>query len=175
MSLGKKLNRLKLLDVLQPKPSPIPLVRLGGNWDGAYMVPNDLKGIVACMSPGVSNVKRFEDELLDRYGIPSHMCDFSSDVESFRTPLKEGQYFRKQWLDVNAADNSISLEEWIASDVGEEGDLLLQMDIEGAEYRNLLATPESVLSRFRIIVIELHRLRQFNNPERFNEELGHFC
>ena len=51
-----------------------------------------------------------------------------------------GQYFRKQWLDVNAADNSISLEEWIASDVGEEGDLLLQMDIEGAEYRNLLAT-----------------------------------
>ena len=92
MSLGKKLNRLKLLDVLQPKPSPIPLVRLGGNWDGAYMVPNDLKGIVACMSPGVSNVKRFEDEL---WIVMASLvtCDFS-DVESFRTPLK-GPVFQK--------------------------------------------------------------------------------
>lgn len=104
-------NRLALLDVLRPQPSPVPLMRLGGNWDGGYLLPDDLKDIAACFSPGVSNTKRFEDELLDRYGIPSHMCDFTSEVSKFRTPLKDGQTFRKLWLDVNGAANSISLEQ----------------------------------------------------------------
>ena len=32
------------------------------------------------------------------------------------------------------------------------------MDIEGAEYRNLLSTSETLLNRFRILVIELHEI-----------------
>ena len=166
-------NRLALLEVLRPQPSPVPLMRLGGNWDGAYLLPDDLKNIVACFSPGVSNTKRFEDELLDRYGIPSHMCDFTSEVSKFRTPLKDGQTFRKLWLDVNGAENSISLEQWVAEEVGDSpGDLILQIDIEGAEYRNLIAASDELLSRFRIIVIELHALYQVNHPDRFGRELG---
>lgn len=166
-------NRLALLDVLRPQPSPVPLMRVGGNWDGAYLLPDDLKNIDACFSPGVSNTKRFEDELLDRYGIPSHMCDFTSEVSKFRTPLKDGQTFRKLWLDVNGAANSISLEQWVAEEVGDSpGDLILQIDIEGAEYRNLIAASDELLSRFRIIVIELHALHQVNHSERFSRELG---
>ena len=166
-------NRLGLLDVLRPQPSPVPLIRVGGNWDGAYLLPDDLKNIVACFSPGVSNTKRFEDELLDRYGIPSHMCDFTSEVSKFRTPLKDGQTFRKLWLDVNGAKNSISLEQWVAEEVGDSpGDLILQIDIEGAEYRNLNAASDELLSRFRIIVIELHALHQVNHSDRFGRELG---
>ena len=33
---------------------------------------------------------------------------------------------------------------------------MLQMDIEGAEYRNLLSTSKYILKRFRILVIEFH-------------------
>jgi len=166
-------NRLALLDVLRPQPSPVPLMRVGGNWDGAYLLPDDLKNIDACFSPGVSNTKRFEDELLDRHGIPSHMCDFTSEVSKFRTPLKDGQTFRKLWLDVDGADNSISLEQWVAEEVGDSpGDLILQIDIEGAEYRNLNAASDDLLSRFRIIVIELHALHQVNHSDRFGRELG---
>ena len=166
-------NRLALLDVLRPQPSPVPLMRVGGNWDGAYLLPDDLKNIAACFSPGVSNTKRFEDELLDRYSIPSHMCDFTSEVSKFRTPLKDGQTFRKLWLDVNGAKNSISLEQWVAEEVGDSpGDLILQIDIEGAEYRNLIATSDELLSRFRIIVIEIHALHQVNHLPRFARELG---
>ena len=40
---------------------------------------------------------------------------------------------------------------------------ILQIDIEGAEYRNLLITDSITLNRFRIIVIELHGLRKFKN------------
>ena len=39
--------------------------------------------------------------------------------------------------------------------------LLLQMDIEGAEYRNILATYDETLARFRVIVLEVHGLGKF--------------
>lgn len=38
----------------------------------------------------------------------------------------------------------------------DESDCILQMDIEGAEYENLMIIPEFILRRFRILVIEFH-------------------
>lgn len=146
--------------LLKPKPSSFPFTRIGENCDGSYLIPDDLDGIVACFSPGVNNFKHFEDILTDRHGIDCHMCDFSSDLENFRTPLKEGrQTFRKKWLDVRTEDDSLSLDDWV-SECAPEGDLLLQMDIEGAEYRNLLSTADATLSRFKIVVLEVHDLDQ---------------
>jgi hypothetical protein len=94
-----------VLELLKPKASKTPLIRIGGDMDGAYLVPDDLDGIVACFSPGVSRTKYFEDFLAERYGIQSHMCDFSCDVDELKTPLKPGmQTFVKKWLDVSPAD-----------------------------------------------------------------------
>jgi hypothetical protein len=151
---------LEIFDILKPRASMTPLIRIGGDQDGAYLVPDQLDGIAACFSPGVNKIKCFEDFLSDRYAIKSHMCDFSCDVGDFKTPLKIGmQTFLKKWLDVVPGEDNISLEQWIDAHAA-EGDLLLQMDIEGAEYRNLLATPDETLARFRVIVIEVHGLRQ---------------
>jgi hypothetical protein len=164
---------LTLIEVLRPKPMPFPLIRIGANKDGAYLLPDDLKGIRACFSPGVNNFKDFEDELFNRFGIVSHMCDFSSDVEKLKTPLKPGQTFKKKWLDVNGDKDSITLSDWVNElEPNNSDDLLLQMDIEGAEYRNLLNAPDAVLRRFRIVVMELHRLSIVNRPEEFQKELG---
>jgi len=155
--------------IMKPKPSPYPLIRIGGEGDGAYLVPADLAGITACFSPGVNNAKDFEDQLTDEYGIACHMCDKSSDPEKFRTPLKTGlQTFKKAWLDVTQADDCISLEHWVAElSPAPQDDLLLQIDIEGAEYRNLLQTPAATLKRFRIIVVELHGLAMILDPDIF--------
>ena len=161
------------VSVMRPKPSPVPLVRIGGDWDGAYLVPDDLEGVAACFSPGVNNWKAFEDELVADHGIPCHMCDRSSDVEAFATPLVPGrQTFLKKWLDVNGATDSIALAAWVEMQAPGTADLLLQMDIEGAEYRNLLGTPDDVLRRFRIVVLELHGLEAARDDARFEEQLG---
>lgn len=171
LALACRLNDLMLM---RPKPSPYPLVRIGGDQDGAYLIPDDLQGIRACLSPGVNNTKRFEDDLALNHGIACHMCDFSSDLEKFETPLIEGmQSFRKKWLDVDQGEDSITLDEWVEELYPEAGnDLLLQMDIEGAEYRNLLGCKESTLNRFRIIVIELHDLDAANDQDQFEAGLG---
>lgn len=148
----------EVFELLRPKPSAHPLMRIGDNADGAYLVPRDLEGITACFSPGVNNFKHFEDALVDMYGMDCHMCDYSSDLEKFRTPLKEGkQTFLKKWLDVRTEGDNISLDDWV-SEHAPSGDLLLQMDIEGAEYRNLLSVSDATLSRFRVIILEVHGL-----------------
>jgi hypothetical protein len=171
---SKKQNLYETLMIMKPKRCPFPLVRVGGNTDGAYLIPEDLKGVTACFSPGVNNSKDFEDDLASSYEISCHMCDYTSDLSAFKTPLIEDlQTFRKKWLDVDGGSESITLEEWITEESPNEADdLLLQMDIEGAEYRNLLACPEETLTRFRIIALELHGLEVANSPSEFEEELG---
>ena len=101
------------------------------------------------------------------------MCDFTSDPSQFSTPLIEGmQTFKKKWLDIDGGEDSISLTEWINEySPDPQNDLILQIDIEGAEYRNLLATDESIMKRFRIIVIELHGFRAFRKPELLSKEI----
>lgn len=148
------------LDLLTPRHAGMELVRIGRAGEGGCLLPSDFEGIRGCFSPGVNNFKRFEDELAIRFQIPSYMVDFSSDPERFETPLIPGlQFFDKKWLDVDGAKDAISLTEWVnAYTFGETGDLLLQMDIESAEYRNLAATDAKTLQRFRIIVLELHDL-----------------
>lgn len=140
-----------------PKPSPYPLIRFGGYGDGAYLIPDDIKGIDACFSPGVSDFKYFEDDLA-KCGIKSYMCDFSTDVENMKTPLVEGmQFFEKKWLDIWEHDDNISLCDWVNKYCPEQNkDLILQIDIEGAEYRNICNTNKEILNRFRIISIEIH-------------------
>lgn len=164
---------LSAINVMIPKPSPCELVRIGGDSDGAYLVPDDLEGVQACFSPGVFNFKDFEDELASRYGIRSYMCDFSSDVEKFATPMIQGmQVFDKKWLDVSGDSNSFTLDEWVNLYVPDAScDLLLQMDIEGAEYRNLLGASRQTLNRFRIIVVEMHGLHSFTNRDEAEKGL----
>ena len=49
---------LKKINVYQTE-----LVRLGNKNDGGYLVPNDLKDITACFSPGVDTTIQFEKDL----------------------------------------------------------------------------------------------------------------
>lgn len=157
----------EFLSIISPRSSGHKLIRIGKAGDGSYLLPNDLEGVVACYSPGVNNFKDFEDCLVNRYGIECHMCDASSDAESFRTPMIHGkQTFRKLWLDVTEASDSISLGSWIDETTSnDKGDLILQIDIEGAEYRNFLNTDDSVLAKFRIMVIEFHGLDKISDSE----------
>ncbi|QGY05517.1 hypothetical protein MMSR116_29210 [Methylobacterium mesophilicum SR1.6/6] len=161
-----KLN--EVLKFIRPKPSPYPLIRIGNGDDGSYLVPDAIGGIAACFSPGVDNFKNFEDHLSKTYEIRTHMCDFSSDLNKFKTPLIEGmQTFDKLWLEPEAGEHAISLRDLIQKYDRSKNDLMLQMDIEGAEYRNIIALDDDSLQRFRIIVIELHDLDKIADKSIF--------
>lgn len=146
----------EVFEFLRPKVVGLPLVRIDGELDGAYLVPDDLGGIQHCFSPGVDNRKQFEDELVNRFGLTTHLADFSSSIEQLETPLLQGrQTFTKKWIGSKTKGDTLSLADWISQmDVPPEAELMLQMDVEGAEYEILNNAPQSLLQRFRIIVIE---------------------
>lgn len=160
-------ERRKLLaDVLRPFDVGYPLIRIGAFGDGGYLVPNDLIGIEACFSPGVSQQSSFELDLA-KWGIPSIMADASVEGPAEVIP---GAKFSKQHLGARTEGDVISFEDWMAQDAPETGDLMLQMDIEAAEYPVFGALPAVLLDRFRIIVIELHRIPSIITKPRFFEK-----
>ncbi len=151
----------RLIAGLKPVATDCPLIRLGGDSDGGYLVPDDLDGVAVSISPGVSGQVSFDLDLAAR-GIHSYMADASVDGP----PVANARFhFRKRFLDVVDGPETLRLETLCAQiDPDHDGDRLLQMDIEGAEYPILLDTGDAVLKSFRIMVIEFHALDRMFNP-----------
>jgi len=152
---------------LKPVGIDVPLIRIGNNGDGGYLCPDDLVDMGGCISPGAFNIKNFEDHLLADWGIPSLLVDASSTEDGFETPMLTGQFLLRKWLKPSACEDAISLEEALNHPIVDSSkDLLLQLDIEGAEYVNINAWATGLLQRFRIIIVEFHALSALELPWR---------
>jgi len=147
-------RRAFFADVVRPYDLGHKLIRIGDFGDGGYLLPNDLEGIAACFSPGVSQQSSFELDLA-KHGIPCFMADGSVDEPMLDIP---NSVFIKKHLAAQTAEDVISLQDWMDQFAPADGDMILQMDIEGAEYNVLATLPPAYLNRFRIIVLELHRI-----------------
>jgi hypothetical protein len=166
-SLSKAVKS-KLLEEFLSDARPIgcqhELIRLGGTGDGGYLIPNDLTEIVACFSPGVFDVSDFEFEMAKR-GIPCFLADASVE----KPPIQNDAFdFEKKFLGIKEEGNYITLESWVERKAPKIGDMILQMDIEGAEFDVLIDTSNDILMRFRIIVIEFHGLDAIFSKGGFN-------
>jgi methyltransferase FkbM-like protein len=144
----------KFVEALKPIETEHPLIRVGGEGDGGYLVPDDLAGIEFCFSPGVSSVADFENDLSLR-GIKSFLVDASVAAPPLHNPMFD---FERKFLGVTDDEPFITLDRWLATKVPASAGLLMQMDIEGSEYPVILNASPDVLRRFRIIVIEFHDL-----------------
>jgi hypothetical protein len=143
----------RLLAQLHPVSCRTPLIRMGRDFDGGYLVPDDLDGIEACFSPGVSTESGFELDCAHR-----GMRVFMADASVERPPIKHQAFtFLKKFIGSTTEGDTIAFDEWVES-AQTTGDLLLQMDIEGHEYETLISAPTSLLQRFRIVVAEFHFL-----------------
>lgn len=162
---------LELLKALWPVKTKYELIRVGGDNDGGYLLPNDLSGIAICFSPGVDVTASFERDLLSK-GIWSHLADAS--VGAPPDDLKVLSFDKKFIGGVNT-DNYMTLETWMYRQRAFMGEFILQMDIEGSEYQAILATPMDVLRRFRIIAIEVHNAQAWFNPIAWETVQDFFC
>jgi hypothetical protein len=104
-----------------------------------------------CVSPGVADSWGFE--LLSKYQKESLMIDASIETPK----LHQGLEFHKLWLGPANDKTTLSMNSIIRSqfELGND-ELLLQMDIEGAECASLMSTDLELLLKFRIVVIEFH-------------------
>jgi hypothetical protein len=145
----------------RPHATEHPLIRIGGEGDGGYLVPDDLVGISALFSPGVAETADFEAEFARR-NVPCFLADYSVEGPPVSSQFF---YFEKKYLGTQTKGITMTLDDWVTRLAPAGDDLMLQMDIEGAEYGVLLSADQATLRRFRIIVLELHGLQQLWQPK----------
>lgn len=139
---------------IRPVTTNHKLIRIGGDLDGGYLVPDDLNGIKACFSPGVDETASFESSLVAA-GIKCYLADYSVEKPPIKNELIE---FEKKYLGPIENDIYMTLGAWVNRKYPDDNNLILQMDIEGAEYGVIFETSGEILKKFRIIVIEFHKL-----------------
>ena len=155
--IGKSIKKQKIekfLKLVEPIKTNHRLIRVGGDNDGGYLIPNDIENIDACFSPGVSNTSNFENDLT-RKGIKCFLADYSVEKPPINNALFD---FEKKYLGDKNNEMFMTLESWIKLKAPNKSDFILQMDIEGSEYSIINDTPSEILDKFRILVIEFHRL-----------------
>lgn len=148
---------------LHPLATEHPLIRMGAHGEGGYLIPDDLEGVVACFSPGVDDRATFETDVIER-GVPCFLTDGSVESAPIKSDLV---HFTKRFLGVVNDDTTITLDDWVEVNQPGHSDLILQMDIEGAEWPVLLNVSRGTLRRFRIIVIEFHDLERLMDKHAF--------
>jgi hypothetical protein len=167
-SLSRTISKeefLYIVKALTPVNNGYSLIRVGGENDGSYLLPDDLSGISKVVSPGVGLSREFEDDLFRRVGAKAILLDpYIPD-----TPLlNDGDIFIQKPIGSISNPVAISLPKLIDEHLlAEELDLVLQMDIEGAEYATLLSCDLETLKLFRIIVIEYHAVTNWNDLRHF--------
>ena len=154
---ANKDDLFNLIQSLRPIKTNHNLIRVGGDYDGGYLIPDDLKDINSLFSPGVSNVANFEKEMLEKInGLKCFLADYSVSAPPYKHSNID---FEKKFLGAITNDIFFTLEDWIEKK-NSKNDYMLQMDIEGYEYEVLINTNRETLKKFRIIVIEFHNLHK---------------
>lgn len=149
-----------LISRLRPVPIRQDLVRIGPAHDGGYLLPDDLQGIVALISPGTGLEARFDHAMAER-GLPVFMADGSVPGP----PLPHERFhFERKFLGLRDDSRTLRLETLVRK-APPDGDLILQMDIEGGEYPVLLDASSETLGRFRVMLIEFHGCGRLLEPE----------
>ena len=164
LNISKKLRDDKIekfFKMFCPHDLGYDLIRIGSTNDGGYLIPDILNNITACLSPGVGHTNSFENNLLE-LGIKSYLLDHTIDKDS---DIVKGFDFTKKKLNNYSDANNISLEEFYKFKLKEEDRPILQMDIEGDEYVNILTTNNEILNKFEIMIIEFHYLERVANEE----------
>lgn len=150
----------RALAMLRPELTDTPLLRIGPDSDGGYLVPDDLEGIEAAFSPGVSSEIGFDLAIAGR-GIPCYLADASVEAPA---DLPANIHFLRRFIGNEDRPPFVTLPSWVAQCAPDSHELMLQMDIEEAEYDVLPTLSEAFLRRFRIIVLELHSLHRLAEP-----------
>jgi hypothetical protein len=144
----------EFVSTVRPKTTNRELVRFGGEHDGGYLIPDDLEGIAGCFSAGVGDVADFERDIANK-GIRCFLADYSVDAPPVHHDLFD---FEKKFVGTQDNAQCMTLESWMKRKAPDKVDLILQMDIEGAEYGVMLASSMETLARFRIMIFEFHKL-----------------
>jgi hypothetical protein len=135
------------------------LKRFGSANDGGYlMCENLLVGIESAYSYGIDTEDNWGCEVSTRLGVPVHQYDCFTP---YRPTCPGGRFvYHNECIGPSTETIDARPFDSLANQIANNGDrgkpLLVKMDIEGAEWESLLATPDELLDRIAQLPMELH-------------------
>jgi len=154
-----------LVNSLHPIHPGVEMVRLGPRGDGGYVVPDDLEEVGTCISPGVGPISEFEADCAD-LGMNVILADRTVDKPS--TSHENFEFIRSN-VGSFVGENLTTIDDIVEKNIVKvDGDILLQIDIEGSEYEVIHNMSVDLLKRSRIIVVEFHRMHHMFYEQFFS-------
>jgi hypothetical protein len=139
------------------------LERYGSANDGGYlMCANLMDGAQAAYSYGIDKEDNWGCQVSKQLAVPVHQYDCFTP----HRPTCEGGQFIFHDECVGARSEAVDGQPFdtITSQISRNGDagknLLLKIDVEGAEWDSLMATPDAVLDQIRQMPMEFHGVDQ---------------
>lgn len=136
------------------------LTRVGSAHDGGYLMCENLPGTIeAAYSYGISKNDDWGCDVSRRYGIAVHQYDC---FDPARPTCDGGTFvFHDECVgDVREQDAGARVFDTLANQIARNGhtgrQILVKMDVEGAEWDALLATPDETLASIPQLAMELH-------------------
>lgn len=166
-NIQKEINRfyevLKIKDVVG-----YDFVRVGAANDGGYVMLDDLQGGVA-YSFGINDDVSWDDDMASR-GYEVYMYDHTIDALPY---VRDAFHFCKEGIaDFKENDSLKKLETFIKRNKHDKNkNMILKIDVEGAEWGVFEQISEEVLRQFNQIVVEFHDLCNFSILSKYNNTL----
>lgn len=155
---------LRTLSLLHPYGVACGKVRTGGPHDGGYVMANDFRGNRIGYSIGVGPQVDWDVEMAGR---GMHIYQYDHTVESVPAEHPNFHYF-KLGIGPDLSDPElVTLERMLENnDHLSEENMLLKVDVEGAEWDVFDSMSSNLLQKFDQIVVEYHGL-EFLDRESF--------
>ncbi|MCI9218687.1 MAG: hypothetical protein HFH94_02950 [Lachnospiraceae bacterium] len=133
-----------------------PMVRIGKCADGGYIMPDDFDDIEACYSFGIGTEVSWEEDMATR-GIDVYCYDHT--IDHMPGNNEKLHFFRNGIAGADSRDGILkTMETFLRENKSRTDNLILKMDVEGAEWEFLQKVEKNVLSRFKQMTFELHNL-----------------
>lgn len=171
-------RRVALLEELQPVTlSNCELARVGNPNDGGYlMCRNLLDGVETAYSYGIGLEDSWGCEVSSTYRVPVHQYDCFSPraVRCARGDLK----LNAECVGPAPAVIDGRPFDTVANQIARNGDvgrkMVVKMDVEGAEWESVLATPDDTLAGIDQMAMELHGIDEPGMLEGLRKLKEHF-
>lgn len=148
----------------------VSFVRLGGSNDGGYVMLDDFARVQAAYGFGINNDVAWDKGMAER-GIPVYMYDPS--IAALPEEHSLFHFFAQGICGQGEEDDRFFTLENLLKRNGHEAfdNMVLKMDVEGAEWSSLQSVPAEHLARFRQIALEIHNLTDIGQSEEQGEKI----
>lgn len=146
-------------------------IRAGRHYDGGYVMLNDFSGKKTAYSFGICDDVSWDSFFAKKQGIKVYMYDHTIQ----KLPSYNKNFiWKKTGICKEGCERKDlkTLKELLKSNGhSSERNMLLKMDVEGAEWDVLSTIDAGILNQFDQIVMELHGLLDFNKSEKILKSL----